>query len=389
MWRYSNAALIMGIALAARHLASPLLGYEAPYVFFTVAALLATWLAGVVPGLAVMVAGFFCGDYSFTPPLHNFGPYSLKEQAYIADFVLCSSVGIALIATLRRSERQLGKTARELAMEVDVRKQTERELTFARQRLEARVADTTVSLRQSVASMEELLYSMVHNLRAPSRAMEGFAQIISETCRANIDPSACQLLDRLSGAARRNDSLIRDLLEYGRASHVELKPRELSCKKLLVRVMNDLDAEIAASGAHVVLERGLEDFVADETAMLIVFRELIGNALKFRSADRVPIVRVYTRRRDETVQVCVEDNGLGIEEAYLAKIYRPFEKIAGETEGNGIGLAIVSKLVERLGGTINVRSRLGEGTTFILELVAAQTVEKPFEPEKVLLGACE
>lgn len=383
------ALLIAGSALTARHLAQPLLGHEAPYVFFTMAAVLTTWLAGIVPGIAVMIAGYVCGDYFFTPPVHQFGPYSLKEQAYIADFVLGSGAGIALIALLRKSERQLKRTARDLATEIEVRKQAERELKSAKQKLEAAVSDRTVALRQSVTSMEELLYAMVHNLRAPGRAMEGLAQIITETCRTNIAPSAYGLLDRLSAAARKNDSLIEDLLEYGRVSHVELRRQEVSCKALLSRVMSDLDAEIAAAGAYIMVERGSDTFVADENAMLTIFRELISNALKFRRAEGLPVVRVRTERSSETLRVYVEDNGVGIEEAYAGKIFRLFEKVESESDGNGIGLAIVSKLVERLGGTIDVSSRPGAGTAFILQMPVGTQEPKTSEMQvvdEVLVG---
>jgi two-component system, chemotaxis family, sensor kinase Cph1 len=166
--------------------------------------------------------------------------------------------------------------------------------------------------------------------------------------------------------------LIEDLLAYSRVGTRSKELHQVAVEAPLRRAINNLRASIEEAGASITHD-ALPTVEADELQLSQLFQNLIGNALKFRSAS-VPRIQVCAKEAEHEWEFAVQDNGLGIEPAYFERIFMVFQRLhsKGEYPGTGIGLAICKKVVERHGGRIWVESRLGEGSSFRFTLPKKQ-----------------
>jgi light-regulated signal transduction histidine kinase (bacteriophytochrome) len=166
--------------------------------------------------------------------------------------------------------------------------------------------------------------------------------------------------------------LIEDLLNFSRVTTKEAPRERLSLRETVLDVLQDLETRIAQTKARI--DVGDLPFVdADPMQMRQLFQNLIANSIKFAKNGDPAKIRIHGRPEDGRVRVYVEDEGIGFDEKYLDRIFKPFQRLHGreEYEGTGIGLAICQKIVQRHGGTITASSRPGEGATFCFTLPAA------------------
>ena len=261
--------------------------------------------------------------------------------------------------------------------DITVRKQTEWELLKTReelaeyaQELEQRVSDRTAALERSVKEMETLLYSIAHDLRAPLRAMRGFSIALEDDFAGVLGPEGHDYCKRIKNGAERMDQLITDLLAFGRLSHIELPSQQVDLIAEIQKVLERVEAEAAKRQAEITIAKPLPRVCADAPVLDQVLENLISNALKFVPAERPPKIRIYADRHDDRVRLWVEDNGIGIEPQFQTRIFGPFQRLHDDRlyPGTGIGLAIVQKAVEKMGGSVGVESKLGEGSKFWIEL---------------------
>lgn len=231
--------------------------------------------------------------------------------------------------------------------------------------LEKTVAQRTAKLQETIAELEAYSYSISHDLRAPLRAMEGYARVLREDFQEKVGPEGKVFLDRIVNAAYRMDKLIQDILSYSQVTRLEMTSEPVDLDKLIHDIiehypnLNSIKGEIKIEGA-------LPRIMAPEALLTQCIANLLNNAVKF-AADGIPVqVRIWAENRDTDVRLWVEDNGIGIAPEYKTRIFGIFERIPGEKprEGMGIGLAIVRKAVERMGGTVGVESELGKGCRF-------------------------
>ncbi|MDB6124648.1 MAG: multi-sensor signal transduction histidine kinase [Pedosphaera sp.] len=273
----------------------------------------------------------------------------------------------------------LGRIVRWFATSTDIedQKRTEHELNSAREQLaiyaqdlEHRVAERTAKLEGSIRSLESVLYHVAHDLRAPLRAMAGFSEILIENNTAPLDEEGRDLAERIIDGAKRMDCLIKDLLAYGRLSHLSISPRHVDLSRAVERVLLNLNAAIRVRNANVQVIRPLPVIQGDPTVLEEVLTQLVQNALTFVAPNITPHVRIWAESRESMVRLWVEDNGIGIDPVHLNRIFRVFERLhrAEEYSGTGIGLAIVQKGVERMGGSVGVESELGKGSRFWVQL---------------------
>jgi signal transduction histidine kinase len=191
-----------------------------------------------------------------------------------------------------------------------------------------------------------------------------------------MDTTGKSYLERVMKAARRMDLLTRDVLAYSKISREGASLHIIRLEDL-VRDVLDQYPNVRASHAEVVVRTPLLDVLGTESLLTQAIGNLLSNAVKFMPAGRTPKVEIWTERRPEQrVRLLVKDNGIGIKPEYQAKLFGLFERInpPGQFEGTGIGLAIVRKAAERLGGTAGLESDGENGSTFWIELVAA-TIE--------------
>lgn len=243
-------------------------------------------------------------------------------------------------------------------------------------RLEKLVAERTAKLQELVAELEHFSYTITHDMRAPLRAMQGFAEIMKETCTGCDKGQGVGFLQRIQTSASRMDSLITDALSYTHAVRQEL-PLEPVDAGALLRGMLDSYPEFQASRATITLEENIPELMGNEAGLTQCFSNLLGNAVKFVKPGQKPTIRVWHEQRAEWVRIWIEDNGIGISEYSMTRLFQMFSRGHNHGyEGTGIGLALVRKVVERMGGRVGVDSQDGIGSRFWVELRRAPT-ERP------------
>ena len=225
-------------------------------------------------------------------------------------------------------------------------------------------------LQASVDEMKSFSYSVSHDLRAPLRAIQGFTQALQEDYAAQLDPAGQDFAQRIVAAASRMDTLIQDLLAYSQLSRSELSPKPVSLSKIVAEATSQLQAQISEHQATISVVEPLPDVLGQRPTLVQVITNLLSNAIKFVAPGVTPQVRIWAESYGNRVRLWVEDNGIGIPAEHEERIFRVFERLHGiETyPGTGIGLAIVRKGMERMGGSAGVVSQDGKGSRFWVEL---------------------
>jgi signal transduction histidine kinase len=240
--------------------------------------------------------------------------------------------------------------------------------TLAEQ-LETQVAERTEHLQKSVSELESFCYSVSHDLRAPLRAMSGYSEFLIDDL-PDLDATARGYLQGIRDSAQKMDRLINDLLEYSRLSNAELPSRSVDPAAAVDRAMQSLGSIIAERNARIERPSAYPPVLANPTALDQIFTNLIGNALKFVPKDQVPEIRIAVEQRDQRIIFSIRDNGIGIRPEHAEKIFGLFQRLHGasEFEGTGVGLAIVRRALDRMGGRVWLESEPGQGSTFFFEL---------------------
>jgi len=236
--------------------------------------------------------------------------------------------------------------------------------------LDQRVQERTVQLQAANKELEAFAYSISHDLRAPLRAVSGFAQIIARRHKEALNEEGRHYVDNIVLAAERMGHLIDDLLAYSRLGRQALTIRNMNLGEVLRQVLDDLDDRVAATGAVVHVAEDLPWIPGDPTLLQQIFTNLLANALTYRQPGVAPVIRVTWRGDGDQIVLAVSDNGIGIEPAYHEKIFNVFQRLHSDEDypGTGIGLAIVKKSVIMLGGQVWVESEAGKGSTFYLKI---------------------
>ncbi len=262
------------------------------------------------------------------------------------------------------------KVVQGIVRNISERKQTEEEFTKYRKHLEDFIAQRTDQLEAANKELEAFAYSVSHDLRAPLRAMEGFANALLEDYAEHLDAIGKDYARRVVSAAQHMDTLIQDLLAYSRLSRSALKPGTVSLDGVLGEVMHQFNNDIQKTGAQIRVERPLPEVLGDHATLVQVLSNLLSNAIKFVQPGVKPGVKIWAEEKNGRVRLWVEDTGIGIAPEYYDRIFRIFERLQGvETyPGTGVGLAIVKKGLERMGGQAGVESAPGRGSKFWVEL---------------------
>jgi signal transduction histidine kinase len=244
----------------------------------------------------------------------------------------------------------------------------------AQEKLEERVRQRTLELHERNEELETFGHSISHDLRAPLRAMHGFSQALLEDCGDQLGDVGRDYAQRVVAGARRMDLLIQDLLAYSRVSRSEMPLGSVSLADVTKEAMAQVEGDLAASGGSVNVAPDLPMVRAHRVALVQSVANLLANSLKFVPPGRAPVIRVRAdRNQDGDTRLWIEDNGIGIDAAHHERVFGVFERLHGSDgyPGTGIGLAIVRKSVERMGGNVGVVSAIGEGSRFWIELPSA------------------
>ena len=273
------------------------------------------------------------------------------------------------------------------ARDITTRKASEAEIKTLNTELERRITDLTDINNE----LEAFNYSISHDLRAPLRSIRSFAQFLrEEDGSTKLDPEREDYLRRVESAAKYMDILLLDLLQYSRLSRSELDLVPVDLAAAVQDVLTSIEPEVQERKAEVRVQGPLLSVIAHPATLRQILYNLISNALKFVPAHRIPQVDIscevapeptsaivsapsQVTRHPPSVRVWVTDQGIGIAPQYHKKIFGLFQRLHSQENypGTGIGLALVRRGLERMGGRIGLESEAGKGSRFWFELRAA------------------
>ena len=270
-------------------------------------------------------------------------------------------------------EHKVRQRTAALTAEIAERRRVEEELRKKSEKLIAYSA----RLEQSNRDLQDFAFIASHDLQEPVRKIQTFADRIMAQYTELLDEKGRDYLDRVRRSARRMQELILSLLKYSRlTSSSEHFFPQVDLTQSVKEALSDLKVLLEDSGAQIEIGT-LPTVEADPVQMRQLFQNLLGNALKYRG-EKTPVIRVYVEpgECEGFHEIRVEDNGIGFDQCYLDKIFKPFQRLHGKSapyQGTGMGLAICRRIVERHGGSITARSKIKSGAVFMVRLPEKQS----------------
>ncbi|MCC5807443.1 MAG: PAS domain-containing protein [Opitutales bacterium] len=268
-----------------------------------------------------------------------------------------------------------------LVDDVTDRVRAQKEIVRLNTQLERRVERRTAELRAANAELEAFAYSVSHDLRAPLRAIAGFAMALAEHVEGGLDDSARKYLERIQSRATRMGELIDDLLQLSRLTRTKMKIEHLD--------LTSLAEEVAAETAQANPEHSVVTVIApgmkaegDPSLVRVLLQNLLANAWKFTRNSTEARIEVGVRREGGLDTFFVRDNGVGFDMRYVHKLFTAFQRLHSQAEypGHGVGLATVQRVVRRHGGSARAESGAGAGATFFFTLSPRPAGESRKEP---------
>jgi len=270
-----------------------------------------------------------------------------------------STGNLSIRTGIRSGRGDLGQLARAFDSMAEALQERDREL-------EAR----TEELERSNEELEQFAYIASHDLQEPLRMISSYTQLLAKRYKDQLDNDANEFINYAVDGANRMQVLINDLLSYSRVGTKGEEFSHVDLNSVLEAVKANLKGVIEETGAVIKYSK-LPTVMADNSQMIQLFQNLIGNAVKFRREGVTPEIEITSKKEGNLFRFVVKDNGIGIDKKYLDRIFVIFQRLHTKEEfpGTGIGLAICKKIVERHGGEISVESAEGKGSDFNFTLL--------------------
>lgn len=233
------------------------------------------------------------------------------------------------------------------------------------------------NLEQKNQEIQAFAYALAHDLRAPLRAIGGFAQIVEQDYKDQLDDNGRRYIERIVQSSLQMDRLIDELLSYTRIEHRTLRRKPVNLAYVVQQVLEQLAERVAKTSASITVAKDLPTIYSDQTLIQQIILNLVSNALVYHKPDLAPQVEIRCTLQSQECLLAITDKGIGIAPKYQERIFQVFQRLHNEDEypGTGIGLAIVKKAVDIMGGRVWIESVIGKGSTFYVKLPCAIQAE--------------
>ena len=375
--RYSFALIAVAVAFGIRFgLDGVLDPHSGPggtpkhaFITFILATIFATWYGGLGPSILAAISGFLCVSWFFLPPRHSFLISNFFDVGLPPLFVQTAVIFFGW--AMHKARRRADDSARDA-------RRAEEEVRVLNMKLEERVAARTAELVVANQELESFTYSVSHDLRAPLRHVDGFAQFLEEEYGPQIPAEAQALVKKIRRGSQNMGHLVDDLLNLSRIGKKELARQRME----LTPLMESALADIKLDNANRKIEWHAEPLPsADCDAGLIkqVFINLLSNAAKYTRRREDARIEIGQKAVEGNTAIFVRDNGVGFNMKYAGKLFGVFQRLhrPEEFEGTGVGLATVARIVRRHGGDIWAEAEVDKGATFFFTLGPANSNGKP------------
>ncbi|BCL38598.1 CHASE3 domain-containing protein [Nostoc sp. MS1] len=328
----------------------------------------------LIPDIAVLEQRPIILERLLAAGVHSYIAVPMRVQENLIGELSLASIGVD--AFNQENQQMAREVAEQLAIAIQ-QSQLRQELQKYAEKLEQRVAQRTIELQEANQNLEAFNYSVSHDLRAPLRTMQGFAQALLEDYGNQLDTFGQSYLRYIADGAMQMDTLITDLLAYSRLSRSEIQMQPTDLNVVVHQAIKQIEPQIQERQAQVTVDTPLLSVMAHPATLGQVIINLLNNAIKFVKPDVSPVVKIYSQEYLQEgkswVKLWVIDNGIGIAPEHQERIFRVFERLHGVEiyPGTGIGLAIVRKALEKMGGSCGVESQLGKGSRFWIALPKA------------------
>ena len=253
------------------------------------------------------------------------------------------------------------------------RKVAEEALRDAKINLESKVEQRTAQLLAKSKELENFCYSVSHDLKAPLRGIDGYSRLLLESYHERLDEEGRSFLQNVRAATRHMTRLIEDLLAYSKLERRKLSTMSVELSSFVTNLLSQFRDSL--QNVHLTVKVDSYRVRADPDGLAIALRNLIDNAIKFSKYSAIQEVDIVARAEGDYCVISVCDNGIGFDMRFYDKIFEIFQRLhrAEDYPGTGIGLAMVHKAMERMGGRVWAESELGVGAVFYLQLPLAST----------------
>jgi signal transduction histidine kinase len=234
-----------------------------------------------------------------------------------------------------------------------------------------RVAERSAELEEANRALEAFAFTVSHDLREPLRNVQGYLHALKEDCWDSLPEKGREYVTSMGSVTSRMEALIADVLEFSRLSSAELSLEPVSLSKALHEALDLMQNAATRTNATIDVDENVRVEVSGHYQTIVqVLANLLSNSLKFVREGEQPHVRIWSEQRGQRVRLWVEDHGIGIASENSRRIFEVFQRLHGEEKypGTGVGLALVRKSVERMGGQAGVESALDDGSRFWIEL---------------------